>query len=462
MTLDSKVFKAYDIRGLVPEQVDEAGAFLIGQAIVRYTQARTIVVGKDMRLSTPALFESFARGVTGQGADIVDVGLTSTPMFYFAVGDYELHDAGVMVTASHNPGHYNGFKLCRGDVQPIGGNSGMDEVRAIALAGPYEETAKGQIIETDVKEAYLDRVFGLVDVSRFKKFRMAVDCGNGMEGILIDDVLERLPMVRADVLYADPDGNFPHHEANPLKEETLEDLKALVLEKNADLGVAFDGDADRFGLVDERGQVVPGDFILALIAPRLLARNPGGLVYYDVRCSRVVAEEVERAGGVARMGPVGHGLVKPLMKKDNALFAGELSLHFFFRDMFFTESPDLVMLLVLELLSETGRPLSELVAPLRRYAHSGEHNFRVADAPAVMDHLEAKYGPGNQVSRIDGLRIDLIDSADPSKKWFFSVRASNTEPLLRLNLECPTVEMMEEKKFELITAIREVGPAERA
>ncbi|MBN1585585.1 phosphomannomutase/phosphoglucomutase [Candidatus Uhrbacteria bacterium] len=457
MTLDPKVFKAYDIRGVVPEQIDEEGAFLIGQAMARHTGARTIVVGRDMRLTSPGFFSAFSRGAVGQGADVIDIGLATTPMLYFAVGDHDLHDAGVMITASHNPGEYNGFKLCHGDVQPIGGNTGMDKVREIALAGPYPEKAAGRVVETDVKSAYLDRIFSLVDVSRFRDFRMAVDCGNGMEGILIHDFLKRLPTVNADVLYDDPDGNFPNHEANPLKDETLDDLKGLVLEKKADLGIAFDGDADRFGLVDERGQTVRGDIILALIAPRLLKGNPGGIVYYDVRCSRVVADEVKKAGGVSRMGPVGHGLIKPLMRRDDALLGGELSLHFYFRDLSHVEATDLVTLLVLDMMSETGRPLSELVAPLMRYSHSGELNFRVSDARAVMGRIEEKYGSGNRVTKIDGLRVDFDGSDAP---WFFSVRASNTEPLLRLNLECPTEGMMLDRRAELIAAIREVGPAE--
>jgi phosphomannomutase len=455
MTLDPKIFKAYDIRGLTPEQLDEDGAYLIGQAVVRYTDAKTLVVGKDMRDSTPKLFEAFARGANGQGADIVDIGQASTPMFYFAVGLYDLHDAGVMVTASHNPAGYNGFKLCRGDVSPIGGDSGMKEVKEIALAGPYEEQATGNIVTTEIRDAYLDKMFSMVDISRFRDFKMAADCGNGMEGVIIDDLLARLPTVEASVLYKEPDGTFPNHEANPLKEETLDDLKAEVAKMGADLGVAFDGDADRFGLVDEKSEVIRGDILLALLAPKLLADEPGAAVYYDVRCSQVVAEEVEKAGGRAVMAPVGHGLIKPRMRKDEAVFGGELSQHYYFKAMHYAEASDLVMLLVLEMMSVTGKKLSELVAPLMRYHHSGEYNFRVEDKQAVMDALEKKYGPdglGGAVTKIDGIRVDLPGETD-AEGWFFSVRASNTEPLLRLNLEAKSQELMEKHRDELVEAI---------
>lgn len=453
MTLDPKIFKAYDIRGLVPEQLDEAGAFLVGQAVVKYTGAETIVVGKDMRSTTPELFAEFARGVNSQGADVVDVGMTSTPMFYFAVGQYDVEDAGVMVTASHNPAGYNGFKLCRGNVSPIGGNSGMPEVKEIALAGPYEEQPTGTVVETEIRDAYLDKMLSLVDVEQLKPLKLAIDCGNGMEGVIIDDLLARLPGVEAQILYKEPDGTFPNHEANPLKEETLDALKGLVHELGADIGVAFDGDADRIGLVDEKGEVVRGDILLALLAPVLLKTDPGSAVYYDVRCSQVVADEVINAGGRAEMAPVGHGLIKPRMREDGAVFGGELSMHYYFKELHYAEASDLIMLLVMQLMSETGRTLSDLVAPLKRYVHSGEINFRVSDKEAVLTALEDKYGATARVTKIDGLRVDFQGEAAPDGDWWFSVRASNTESLLRLNLEAADRETMERHRDELVATI---------
>jgi phosphomannomutase len=457
MTLLPKIFKAYDIRGVVPTELDAAGARLVGQAAVRFTGAKTLVVGKDMRESTPQLFETFADGVLGQGADIIDVGLVTTPMFYFAVGDYELHDAGVMVTASHNPKQYNGFKLCHGDVMPIGAASGIYDVRDLALQGPYPEQARGQIVETDIRAAYLERLFRQVDASKFRPLKVVVDTGNGMEGVIIKEIFERLPKCELTGLFLDLDGNFPNHEANPLKEETLDALKAEIRRQRADFGVAFDDDADRVGLVDELGNVVRGDLILALLAPRLLKKEPPGTaVLYDVRESLVAAEEIERAGGRAVMCRVGHGLIKPQMRQDKAVFAGELSNHFYFRDFYNAESSDLVMLLVMELMSETGKKLSELVAPLRRYHHSGEMNFEVADKDAVLAKVEEVYGrEAAAVIRIDGVRMDFRDQDRPSEDWWFSVRASNTEPLLRLNLEAKSKSKMEAKREELLKLIRQ-------
>ena len=449
------MFKAYDIRGLSPQDLDEDAAYRIGQAAVKFTKAKALVVGKDMRETTPRLFEAFARGALSQGADVIDIGLVTTPMFYFAVGDYELHDAGVMVTASHNPKEYNGFKLCYGDVLPIGGESGMSEVRDLALAGPYPGGPEGVVVETDIREAYLEKLFKMVDVRKLRSLKVVADCGNGMEGIVIEDIFRRLPQCEFTGMFLDLDGGFPNHEANPLKEETLDALKKKIHEVKADLGVAFDGDGDRVGLVDELGQVVRGDIIVALLAPKLLKREPGATVFYDVRESMAVAEEIERAGGRAVMCRVGHGLIKPQMRKENALFAGELSNHFYFRDFFNAESSDLVMLLVFELLSETGKKLSELVAPLMRYFHSGEINSEVADKDAVLAKLEEVYGhEAATITKIDGIRMDFRDENRPQDDWWFNVRPSNTEPLLRLNLEAKSPEKMAEKREELLKIIR--------
>lgn len=446
------IFKAYDIRGLAPQELDAETAFRVGQAVVKFTKAKTVVVGKDMRETTPELFAALADGITSQGADVIDIGLVTTPMFYFAVAEYELHDAGVMITASHNPKEYNGLKLCYGDALPIGAASGMDKIRDLALEGPYKEKKKGAIVETDIRADYVKKLLNMVDVKSFKRMSAVVDTANGMEGCVITDIFDRIRHVTMSGLYLELDGNFPNHEANPLKEETLDALRAKVKELRADVGFAFDGDGDRIGLVDEKGEIVRGDLILALVASRLLQKAGGAPVLYDVRCSSAAAEEIERAGGRPEMCKVGHGFIKPRMREIGALFAGELSNHFYFRDFYGVECSDLVMLYVLALLSETDKPLSELVAPLKRYVHSGEINSKVPEVAAVMAKLENAYAhEAKAISEIDGVRMDF---EGPDGRWWFSVRASNTEPLLRLNVEAETVEKMEKKRDELLGLIR--------
>lgn len=448
------MFKAYDIRALSPEVLDEDAAFRIGQAYARFTGAKRVVVGKDMRGTTPALFAALAKGLNSQGCDVVDIGLITTPMLYFAVGEFPEFDGGLMVTASHNPSEYNGIKMCYGDALPIGAESGMWDIRDLALAGPYEATAKGTMETKDIFDAYLDRLFSGIDAGAIAPQKIVIDIANGMEGIIIDRILQRIPQVEATILFKDLDGTFPNHEANPLKEETLDALKAKMKEIGADMGVAFDGDGDRVGLVDETGRTVRGDVIVAMLAPTVLGWAPGAAVLYDVRESMVVAEEIEKAGGRAVMTRVGHGLIKPHMRQENAVFAGELSNHFYFRDFYGAESSDLVMLLALQLAGRAGS-FSALVDPLMRYAHSGEINSEVADKDAVFAKLRAAYAASaSDVIDIDGLRIEFRGAAAPEGEWWFNVRASNTEPLLRLNLEASTPELMEKKKAELLAVIR--------
>jgi phosphomannomutase len=377
-------------------------------------------------------------------------------MIYFATGAYPEHGAGIMVTASHNPSQYNGMKLCFGDASPIGAETGMKDIRDIVLAGrlPAAPT-HGGASERDITTAYLDKVFSLVDTSAFRPLDVVVDTANGMEGALIDAIFARMPMLRLTTLFKELDGRFPNHEANPLKVETLDALRAKVREIGADVGVAYDGDGDRIGFVDERGEPVPGDLLLALLVPRLLRDAPGAAVVYDVRCSHAVPEVIEAAGGKPIMYKVGHGLIKPFMRANGAVLGGELSMHYYFRDVFNADSTDFVLLLIFEMLSATGKPLSELVAPLRRYHHSGEINSEVADKDGVMAALREAYGalPGATVSDIDGIRVEFRD-ADGAFLWWFNVRASNTEPVLRLCLEARTKELMEEKRGELLARIR--------
>lgn len=479
MGINPKIFKAYDIRGLCPGELDENTAYRVGQALVEFTKAKTVVVGNDMRGTTPGLFIAFARGVMSQGADVVDVGMVTTPMLYFAVGSgvaagigsgtvptqrglspSQSPHAGAMITASHNPKEYNGIKLCYGDALPIGGESGMAEIRDIALAGPLLMKAEGKMAKADIRKAYVDRLFSVVEPGRIARLRVVADGGNGMEGRIIGDIFSRLRQGDFHGLFLEPDGTFPNHEANPLKEETLDALKKKMGQVGADIGFAFDGDGDRIGVVDERGETIPGDLLTALIAPLVLRDAPGAAVLYDVRSSLVAAEEIAKSGGRPVMCRVGHGLIKPRMREEDAVFAGELSNHFYFRDMYGAESSDLLMLLLLALVSEQGKPLSQIVAPLRRYAQSGEINSEVADKEETIARIRAAYAhEASKEVTIDGIRLEFLDEARPERDWWFSVRQSNTEPLLRLNVEARVRGRMEEKRDELLGLIRRQGNA---
>lgn len=446
--MSAQLFKAYDIRGLAPQELTPELAYNVGQAMVLFTKAKTVVVGRDERASTPALFKALTDGIMSQGADVIDVGKIPTPLLYFAVGEYDLHDAGVMITASHNPAQYNGFKLCYGDAMPIGGENGMKDIRDIALAGPHPTKPLGTIIETDIRAAYLDRLFSMVDVAKISGLKIAVDAANGMAGSMLDLVFARLPGNEMRGLFTEVDCSFPNHEANPLKEETLDDLKKLIGEMRADVGFAFDGDGDRVGVVDDRGETLRGDQVMALLAPRILARHPGASVMYDIRSGMAVVEEITRAGGVPLVSPVGHGLIKPRMKANGAVFAGELAYHFYFKDFYGVDCTDLVMLMILEMIAETGKPLSELSAPLRRYYHSGEINSEVEDKEAAMQRVERAYAhEAVAISKIDGIRLYFDD-------WWLNVRLSNTEPLLRLTLEAQSLDKMHKMRQELLGIIR--------
>ena len=456
MTFPKHIFKAYDVRGLAPQELSPDIAYRVGQALVRLIGARRVVVGRDMRVTTPALFIALADGITSQGAEVIDIGMVTTPMVYFAVGAFAEHEAGVMITASHNTKEYNGLKLCRADVAPIGAGSGIEEICALAEAGPYPSAKqRGVVLARDIKKEYLTKLFSLVDTGAIEPLRVVLDGGNGMAGAILEDIFARLPQCRYTPLFLDPDGNFPNHEANPLKEETLVVLQQKVREIGADVGFAFDGDGDRIGLVDDRGEVVRGDIITALLAPIVLAWAPGAAVLYDLRQSMVVAEEIARHGGRPLMSRVGHGFIKPQIVRENAIFAGELSNHFYFRDMCGAESSDLVMLLVLRLLSQSGgKKLSELVAPLKRYAHSGEINFRVADSVAVMKKVADVYASqATTITTIDGIHMVFVPHDNPAGQWWFSLRASNTEPLVRLNVEACTREEMEKRRDDIIRLI---------
>lgn len=443
--LQSKVFKAYDVRGIYPDELDEAGAEAIGRAYVEQFEPRRMAVGRDMRLSSPAMQEALMRGAAAAGAEVLDLGLVGTEMVYFAVGSLGL-EGGAMVTASHNPKQYTGMKLVRRGALPVGGESGLFDVRDRALEDSEPPGAEGTIEQYDIWPAYVDRVLSFVDVSRIKPLKVVIDAANGMAGAMLPPVLERLP-IETVRCYFEPDGSFPNHEPNPLLPENREFIVRKTLDEGADLGVAFDGDGDRCFFVDDTGEFVPGDFVTALFAEGVLEKEPGAKVIYDVRASRAVPNAIEGAGGVALMNRVGHAFIKARMRKEDAAFAGEVSGHYYFRDFSQADSGVVPFLLMLELISKRGRRLSEILAPLRsRYFITGELNTPVPDVALKLQELKERYADG-RVSHLDGISVDFDD-------WHFNVRPSNTEPLLRLNLEATSEELMEQKRDEVLEVIQ--------
>ena len=444
--LDPKVFKAYDVRGLYPDELDEAGAEAIGRAYVEQFEPRRMAVGRDMRLSSPAMQEALMRGAASAGADVLDLGLVGTEMVYFAVGSLGL-EGGAMVTASHNPKQYTGMKLVRRGALPVGGESGLLDVRDRALASNKLLQARtgGSIERYDIWPAYVERVLSFVEVAAIKPLKVVIDAANGTAGAMLPPVLERLP-VEVVRCYFEPDGSFPNHEPNPLLPENREFIVRKTLKEGADLGVAFDGDADRCFFVDDTGEFVPGDFVTALFAGSVLEKEPGAKIIYDLRASRAVPDTIERAGGVPLVNRVGHAFIKTRMRKEDAAFAGEVSGHYYFRDFSQADSGVVPFLLMLELISKRGR-LSEILAPFRsRYFITGELNTPVPDVALKLQELKERYADG-RISHLDGISVDFDD-------WHFNVRPSNTEPLLRLNLEALSEQLMEEKRDEVLEVIR--------
>jgi phosphomannomutase len=446
--VDPAVFKAYDVRGLYQSQLDEDGAYRIGRAYVEHFEPRTVAVGRDMRVSSPSMAAAAIEGVADGGADVLDLGLVGTEMVYFAVGELAL-EGGICVTASHNPGEYTGMKIVRRGALPVGGDSGLEDVKARALAGFGPVERRGDVRGENVWPGFVDKVLSFVDPTAIRPLKVVVDAANGMAGVMIPPVLERLPQVDVVRCFFEPDGTFPNHEPNPLLPENREFIVRRTTEEGADLGVAYDGDADRCFFVDDTGEFVPGDFVTALLAAAVLEREPGAKVIYDVRASRAVPETIEQAGGVALVNRVGHAFIKQRMRKEGATFAGEVSAHYYFRDFSQADSGVVPFLLVLELLSRRGEKLSEILAPFReRFFLTGEINTPVADVPLKLQELKERYAAeGATVSHLDGISIDFDD-------WHFNVRPSNTEPLLRLNLEAFTRERMEEKRDEVLELIR--------
>ncbi len=444
--LDPRVFKAYDVRGLYGPELDEKGAYAIGRAYVEQFEPAQIAVGRDMRLSSPTMARAVIEGAADAGANVLDVGMVGTEMVYFAVGDLKL-DGGIMVTASHNPKEYTGMKIVRGGALPVGGDSGLLDIRDRAIAANWRDAPRGEIRDEDIWDRFVERVLSFVDVSALKPLKVVIDAANGMAGVMLPPVLDQLPMIEVVRCYFEPDGSFPNHEPNPLLPENREFIIGKTTEEGADFGVAYDGDADRCFFVDDTGDFVPGDFTTALFAELMLAREPGGKVIYDVRASWAVPETILAAGGEPLMNRVGHAFIKQRMREDDAVFGGEVSAHYYFRDFSQADSGTVPFLLMCELVSRHGSLSKALDRFRERYFLTGEINTPVVDVASKLQELEDRFGPEGRVSHLDGLSVEADD-------WHFNVRPSNTEPLLRLNLEARSQEQMEAKRDEVLDVIR--------
>jgi phosphomannomutase len=445
--IEPGIFKAYDIRGLVPAQLHPEIARRVARAFVDYLDARHVAVGRDCRLSSPEIARAFVEGARSQGAAVVDIGVVSTDMLYYHVARHEL-DGGAIVTASHNPKEWNGIKLVRRGALALSGDAGIREIREWLAAGRYADAPapRGPLEEAVVLEDYARHCLSFIDTAAVPRLKVVLDTANGMGALGAEAIFAHLP-VETVRMYFDLDGTFPNHPADPLVAENRRDIVERVRAEGADLGLAWDGDADRCFFIDDEGEYVPGDFVTAVLGEAFARREPGAKIVYDVRASRAVPDRIRAAGGVPLMNRVGHAFIKKRMRDENAVFGGEVSGHFYFRGNWFADNGMIPALLVLERLGREGRRLSEILAPLRaRYHISGEINSRVADTERALARIEERYGQG-RVTKLDGLSVDYDD-------WHFNVRPSNTEPLLRLNLEADTPEAMARRRDELLTLIR--------
>ena len=445
MHVDPAIFKAYDIRGIYPGQLDEGTGRAVGQAFASYLQPEQVVVGRDMRLSSPAVAAALIEGLRLQRVDVVDLGMVSTDQYYYACATLDL--PGIMVTASHNPPQYCGFKMVREMPYLLSGDEGIQDLRRLIEADEFRPArGTGRLETRDVSDGFVDKVVGMVDAECLRGLRVVADTGNGMVGPILQRVYERLPIDFVG-LYLDPDGTLPNHGLDPMKAENRAELERRVVAEGADAGFAFDGDGDRFFAIDDRGHFVPGDFLTALMAGYLIEREPGATMIYDVRCSWAVRDVVEAAGGRALQERVGHSFLKPRLLREGGVFAGELSGHYYFRDFFGADSGLVPSLILMQMMSERGQTMSQMLSPLEsRYFLSGEINSRIDDPSAKIEEVAARYGDG-LIERVDGISVSFDD-------WHFNVRASNTEPLLRLNLEALSRQRMEQQRDELLGVIR--------
>jgi len=442
--VNPKIFKAYDIRGIYPDELNEDVTCKIGQAFVEFTHAKKVIVGRDVRLSSPALSRSLIKGIIDQGADVIDIGMVSTPMLYLAVISYRT-SCGIMVTASHNPKEYNGFKLCERNAIMLNENTGIKEIENLVVKGKFKKKRQGQIIETIFLREYTESILKLVNCQKIKGLKIVVDAGNSVAGLVIPEIFKRIDC-ELTPLYFKPDGNFPNHNPNPSDPGSLLDLQKMVKEKSADLGVAFDGDADRVFFIGRKGEQIPGDLITALLAKDILKGNRGEKIMYSLNSSRIVRETIQKSGGTPIVSRVGSAFIKDQVRKEKAIFAGEASGHYYFKTLNYTDNADLVMLKVMEILSKEKKTLTELIRPFKKYWQSGEMNFEVENKQAKILEIEKQYSDG-RISHLDGLSVDYKD-------WWFNIRPSNTEDLLRLVVEAETEGLMKEKVKEITKIIK--------
>ena len=450
MDINPGIFKAYDIRGLYPAELNEEIARQIGRGFAAYLKPGTIGVSRDMRVSSPTITAAFVEGVAMQGVTVVDYGMLGTDQIYFAVVEDGL-DGGAQITASHNPGTYNGIKMVRSGALPLSGDAGIGDIRDMIASRrlPAPAATPGTVTTRDILPRYIDKVMSFIDASAIKPFTVVLDAGSGMAGLVAPRLFDRLPC-RVTKLCFEIDGTFPNHEANPLLEENRQDITAEVIRQNADIGIAWDGDADRCFFIDGSGEFISGDFVTALLAEAFLMKHPGATIIYDLRASHAVRDTAARFGGKALMNRVGHAFIKQRMRQEDGVFAGEVTGHYYFRDFYYADNGFIPALLILELMSKKNMSLRDLLAPYReRYFISGEINTKLAsmdEVPQKLAAIEARYDDAEQ-SHMDGVSVEYPD-------WHFNVRASNTEPLLRLNLEAATPELMEKRRDEVLQVIR--------
>ncbi|MEJ7841847.1 MAG: phosphomannomutase/phosphoglucomutase [Rubrobacter sp.] len=448
--IDESIFKAYDIRGTYPEQLDEGVARDIGRAFVNHLglSGSRVVVARDMRLSGDDLQEAFIGGVTEAGADVLDLGMVSTDALYFAVGHLE-EPGGAMITASHNPKNYNGFKLCREKAIALSGESGIGQIRDLITSGKLPEPAEypGSVERTDIAEDYAEHCLNFIETEGLRPLKIVVDAGNGMAGKMLPPLFEKLPFEYVP-MYFELDGSFPNHPPNPIEPENVKELQERVRSEGADFGVAFDGDADRCFIVNEKGETIDGDILAALIAKNVLEKEPGATIIYSAVCSRAFPELVRREGGTPVRTKAGHSIIKPQMRERDAAFGGEHSAHFYFRNNFFADSGIIAMLTVAELVGRQEGPISDLISPIDPYVRSGEINSEVADSDATLQKVEDHFAENKdaKTDHLDGLTVDLGD-------WWFNLRPSNTEPLLRLNVEANDATTLERRRDEVLGLI---------
>ncbi|MCA1687012.1 MAG: phosphomannomutase/phosphoglucomutase [Actinobacteria bacterium] len=450
--IDESIFKAYDIRGVYPDSLNEDVARDIGRAFVNHLglSGSRVVVARDMRLSAEDLEEAFIEGLTEAGADVLDVGLVSTDALYFAVGHLE-EPGGAMITASHNPKQYNGFKLCREDAIALSGEHGIGQIRDLIVSGKLPEPAEyaGSVEKSDIAEDYARHCLTFINTEGLRPLKIVVDAGNGMAGKMLPPIFEKLPFEYVP-MYFELDGSFPNHPPNPIEPENMQELQEMVVSEGADFGAAFDGDADRVFVVDEKGETISGDILAALVAKSVLEKEPGATILYSAVCSKAFPELVEREGGKAIRTKAGHSIIKPQMRENDAAFGGEHSGHFYFRDNYFADSGIIAMLTVAELVARQDGPLSDLLAPIDPYVRTGEINLEVENQEATLEKVEEDYARRGdpKIDHLDGLTVDFGD-------WWFNLRPSNTEPLLRLNVEASDRETMDRERDELLDLIRE-------